>query len=368
MKVYIYYGGLNGFRDIISDDNYMSIIDLAIQDDERRKNIKVDIEGREIEQIEKTPHYETVIAFSDDYASLTESLIESFSNFVFRYNIDNLYLHNPPDSITKRMKQYIKTDCYIQEQKYNVLGIEELKAIKAGFPNKIIGQGIAQQQILSTLYNVVKGRFDKPCVMLFYGNTGVGKTETAKYIADVLGQPLFRKQFSMLHSNEFGSYIFGGKHSQNSLAKELVERESNVVLFDEFDKPNPVFYSAFYQLFDEGVLVDKNYTVKMKNSIIICTSNFMSEKEIKEKLGEPIFSRFDAVIRFDSLSKDSVEEIMHVEYQKQYDALEDDEKHIIDNSDIMNKLFSLTNSLKNARQIKRIIREALSAVIINKFL
>ena len=90
MKVHIYYGGLSGYRDILpsTEEDYMPIVDLAILDDTRHRNIKVDIEGREIKKIEDMPYYKNVIAFSDDYPSLTESLIESFSNFVFRYEIE----------------------------------------------------------------------------------------------------------------------------------------------------------------------------------------------------------------------------------------------------------------------------------------
>ena len=63
--------------------------------------------------------------------------------------------------------------------------------------------------------------------------------------------------------------------------------------------------------------------MKMKNSIIICTSNYMSEKEIKSALGEPIYSRFDAVIKFDKLDKAAIEIILNNEYDRQYQALDD---------------------------------------------
>ncbi len=48
---------------------------------------------------------------------------------------------------------------------------------------------------------------------------------------------------------------------------------------------------AFYQLFDEGIFVDKNYCVDMKNTVIICTSNFISEEEARGVLGAPLFAR-----------------------------------------------------------------------------
>ena len=98
----------------------------------------------------------------------------------------------------------------------------------------------------------------------------------------------------MFHSNEFAPYLFGGRHTGDSLAKDLMERESSVILFDEFDKPNPLFHSAFYQLFDEGIYEDRNYRAEVKNAVIICTSNYASAEEARERLGAPLFARFDA--------------------------------------------------------------------------
>lgn len=112
------------------------------------------------------------------------------------------------------------------------------------------------------MYQLTRQSVDGPVVVMFYGPSGVGKTETAKFISRLTGGLLFRKQFSMLHSEKFASYVFGGSHQEPSLALDLMERESSVILFDEFDKASSVFHSAFYELFDEGVLEDKNYRVE----------------------------------------------------------------------------------------------------------
>ena len=346
----------------------MPIVDLAILDDAQHRKVKVDLQGNRVDVEDEILHFDNVVAFSDDYPSLSESTIESFTNFALRYDIDNLYLQNPPDSIAKHIQELSCVTCVKSGQGYKVIDMDLLREIKAGFSEAVIGQENAQKRILAALYNVAKCRYNKPCVMLFYGSTGVGKTESAKFIADTLGEHLFRKQFSMLHSEEFSSYIFGGKHNQNSLAKELLERESNVILFDEFDKPHPVFHSAFYQLFDEGVYVDKNFTVKMKDSVIICTSNYMSEKEIKSALGEPIFSRFDAVIKFEKLDANAILKIMEKEFEKQYSMLEESEQKIIDQYQIRESVFQLVTRLDNARQIRKIIREAFSAALIQELL
>lgn len=365
MNIRIYYGSLAAFTTKLPD-SYDSIVDLAIRDDEKHRKLKFD-DGRDHTD-EELPYYENVVAFSDDYPALTESLIESFVSFIFRFDIDNLYLQNPPDSIAKHIEELSSAEHNIDRQDYKVLDMDMLREIKRGFSDAIIGQTVAQRQIIGTLYDVAKGRFSKPCVMLFYGNTGIGKTETAKYIAEKLNERLFRKQFSMLHSEEFTSYLFGGKHSQNSFAKELLDRESNVILLDEFDKPNPVFYSAFYQLFDEGIFADKNYTVTIRNAIIICTSNFLSEDQIRERLGDPIYSRFDAVIHFTDLQSDAVLKLLDRAIEKQYTKLDKDERAIIDSREIVSLLKENGYRLSNARQIKKFVREAFSAAITDSLL
>lgn len=105
--------------------------------------------------------------------------------------------------------------------------------------------------------------------MLFYGSSGIGKTETANLISICLTEKLFRKQFSMFQNNQFSTYLFGGAHYEKSFAKELLDRESNVILLDEFDKAHPIFHSTFYQLFDEGIFEDQNYIVQLINQSLL---------------------------------------------------------------------------------------------------
>ena len=143
-----------------------------------------------------------------------------------------------------------------------------------------------------------KGKF-----IVMSGPSGVGKTETAKSISKSLGGELLRIQFSMMQTAEAYNYVFGAEHSKNSFARDMMGRESNVVLIDEFDKVNPNFYNAFYELFDEGRYVDSNYDVDLKKTIFICTCNFMSEQEIKRALGPAMFSRIGCCIEYKDLTK-----------------------------------------------------------------
>lgn len=106
-----------------------------------------------------------------------------------------------------------------------------------------------------------------PSVIMFYGPSGVGKTETARCLSGAVGGELTRVQFSMMQTQEAYEYLFGAEHSKASFARDLLARESNVVLIDEFDKVDPRLYNMFYQLFDEGRYVDMNYDVDMRNAL-----------------------------------------------------------------------------------------------------
>ena len=95
---------------------------------------------------------------------------------------------------------------------------------------------------------------------------------------------------------------------------------------------------------------------------------FRSEKEIKSALGEPIYSRFDAVIKFDKLDKAAIEIILSNEYNKQYQALDEEEKKVIEQSGIRDVIMGLSDKLDNARQIRKVIREAVSTILIKELL
>ena len=82
MNVNIFYGSLSEFQDRLPDEDYMPIVDLAILDDAKHRKFTIDMKENRFEQSEEELlHFNNVIAFSDDYPSLSESTIESFTNF-----------------------------------------------------------------------------------------------------------------------------------------------------------------------------------------------------------------------------------------------------------------------------------------------
>lgn len=264
---------------------------------------------------------ENLIVHTDDYGGMREWAILGFTNNILenlKVTVNNVWLSNPPKKIYEDICRNYDDDIITEHQTdYPPITLENLKKIANGFNEAVIGQSQVVNKILSSIYALKNSNRKRPVTLLFLGDSGIGKTETAKYISQCIGKELVRVQFSMQQTNSAYQYIFGAEHGEDSLARELIRRKSNVVLLDEFDKVSPAFYNAFYQMFDEGVFVDSNYSVDVSKCIIICTTNYRTDEEAERKLGTPIFSRFSKVIHFQPIS---VEDKLIIA-KKSYDSL-----------------------------------------------
>lgn len=370
-KIILYYGPKSGFKTLIPKTK-KTLSELVTEYDAKNKIFthrfeKEDDNQTEESEIPAKEYIKNLIVYSESYSGITESAIQSFVSLISGYDIDNFYLQNPPIQIKQQLEQAFSNIISTEKYDYKKFNESMLFKINDNFSDNIIGQEGVKKRLLVSLYPLMKCNSSrKPVVIMFYGNSGIGKTETAKFISKVLGQPLFRKQLSMFHSSEFQNYLFGGNHFQACFARELLERESNVILLDEFDKPHSVFYSAFYQLFDEGIFEDKNYNVELYNSIIICTSNYQSEEDIRKHLGDPIYFRFDKCIKFEKLSEDSLRKIIEKLINIKYKSLSKTEKKIVDSDYIKTKLFKSVSKLTNVRQISTIVDEYFSLQLVEK--
>ena len=151
---------------------------------------------------------------------------------------------------------------------------------------------------------------------------------------------------------------------QASFSRDLLERESNIILLDEFDKAANVFHDAFYQLFDEGIFEDSNYKVSLKNSIIICTSNYLDINDIRKNIGDPLFFRFDKIIEFKKLNKEAIEKILVNKVNKKYELLTDEDQNLIDKENIINYFKEYSDYLVNTRQISKLVDEKINMILV----
>ncbi|MDR0374159.1 MAG: ATP-dependent Clp protease ATP-binding subunit ClpA [Treponema sp.] len=178
---------------------------------------------------------------------------------------------------------------------------------------------------------------------LFVGPTGVGKTEIARSLADILGVSMHRFDMSEYQEKHTVSRLIGSPpgyvgYEEGGLLTDAVRKQPHaVVLLDEIEKAHPDVFNILLQIMDYATLTDNNgRKADFRNAVIIMTSNAGARdigknligfgdravdgaavKDAIEKTFTPEFrNRLDAVVRFGHLSK----EIMISIVQKELDV------------------------------------------------
>ena len=181
---------------------------------------------------------------------------------------------------------------------------------------------------------------------IFLGTTGVGKTELAKALAEILFDDetmLTRIDMSEYQEKFSATRLIGappgyvGYDEGGQLTEAVRRKPYSVVLFDEIEKAHPDVFNVLLQVLDDGRLTDnKGRTVNFKNTIIIMTSNLGSdlirerlstrtasnEEKIIEQTAEEVMgllktvmrpeflNRIDETIVFTPLNKEEIERIV----------------------------------------------------------
>lgn len=368
IEVVIYYGPASWFHDQIGDRKTKNLVALTHEMDERQRQLRVTgLREADDQPVPKPRRPKLVVAEASDFASLNEHVITNFAGFVRNLRPKQLFVNNPPARVHEQLKRAMAST-RVEHYTYPTVTAETLVEFRDGFADHLVGQNAVKELILAAMYPLTRIDRKTPVVLMLYGPSGVGKTETAQFINGLLGGDLLRKQFSMFHSDKFTSYLFGGSHSEASLARDLLDRESGVILIDEFDKANPVFHSAFYQLFDSGEFVDKNYTVELGPSLIICTSNYGSEAEIRQALGDALSSRFDALIEYEQLSVGDVVKVIERIVDDRLTHMTADERPHINRAELLNRLLPLAANSGNVRQLGKTIDTTISLALVRSAL
>lgn len=367
-KIEIYWGSDNFFeKETEKLKSYRCLVDVF----NYLKKIDIKVEGAP-EQAPSPLDVENLIIHTDDYGSANEWVILGFSNNILenpKLAIKNVWMCNPPQQILEDVKRtYSGSRIKEHHMDYPPVTEESLQKIVIEYPNTIIGQPHIVKSILPAIYALQNPNRKRPVTLLFLGDSGIGKTETANFIGKCIENEMVRIQFSMQQTNNAGQYIFGGEHGEDSFARCLIRRKSNLVLLDEFDKVSPVFYNAFYQMFDEGLFVDRNYKVDVSRCIIICTSNYKSEKDAEKNLGTPIYSRFSKVIKFRPISIDDKIRIAQKVYSSLFQSLKVEDQNLISTNAVLQFYETAIQEGKypNIRMLKNDMEEALYYEILHE--
>ncbi|MFH1656402.1 MAG: AAA family ATPase [Candidatus Nealsonbacteria bacterium] len=188
---------------------------------------------------------------------------------------------------------------------------------------------------------------------MFLGPTGVGKTETARALAEFLfndENALIRLDMSEYMEKHTVSKMIGsppgyvGYDEGGQLTEKIRRRPYSVILLDEIEKANPDVFNILLQILEDGRLTDaKGRTASFKNAIFIMTSNIGSEyiaqmgslgffgeqvngekQSLKEKVMDSLkdgfrpelLNRIDEIIIFNYLGKPEIKKIVDLELEK----------------------------------------------------
>lgn len=203
-----------------------------------------------------------------------------------------------------------------------LVGLE--KTLKA----KIIGQDEAVSEVAKAIRRSRAGITDpnRPLgSFIFLGPTGVGKTETAKVIAQEIFQDpdaLIRVDMSEFMERHNVARLIGapagyvGYEEGGRLTEAVRRKPYSVILFDEIEKANPDVFNIFLQILEDGQLTDAaGKKVNFRNTIIIMTSN-LGMRELTQQAAKIGFADRD-----DSLSSKKQKEKLEQEYNKIKDGV-----------------------------------------------
>lgn len=219
---------------------------------------------------------------------------------------------------------------------------EKLLKMEERLRMRVVGQDEALQALSDAVRRARSGLSDpnRPIgSFIFLGPTGVGKTETARALAEFLFDDennMVRIDMSEYQERHTVSRLIGappgyvGYEEGGQLTEAVRRRPYSVVLFDEIEKAHPEVFNTLLQLLDDGRLTDGHgRTVDFKNTVVIMTSNIGSHhihearniSEMKELVMDDLrrhfrpefLNRLDDIIFFRALTIDDIKLIVDIQ-------------------------------------------------------
>ena len=221
----------------------------------------------------------------------------------------------------------------VDNDKKDVINIEE------GLQLSVFGQDKALETLSDAVYIAQAGLKDprKPLgSYLFTGPTGVGKTESARALAALLGMHLVRIDMSEYMEKHTVAKLIGappgyvgfgdGKAGNGLLINELEKNPNCILLLDEIEKAHPDVLNVLLQIMDNGMITGSgNKAVSARNALLVMTSNIGAADAARNKIGfgdqdnsdatqvaiknffSPEFrNRLDAIVSFDKLDQEHI--------------------------------------------------------------
>jgi len=287
----------------------------------------------------------------------------------------------------------------MEEEARKLQNLEEI------LKRRVIGQEAAIAAISNAIRRARAGIAEENRPLgsfMFLGPTGVGKTETAKALAEFLfndENALVRLDMSEYMEKHTVSRIIGsppgyvGYDEGGQLTEKIRRRPYSVILLDEIEKAHPEVFNILLQILEDGRLTDaKGRVASFKNAILIMTSNIGSEiiakeaalgfsvqtpedanKEkvhdkvmavLKESFRPEFLNRVDEIVIFNYLGRDEIKKIVDLELRKVEKRLQAKNIRIIV-SDKAKEILSVRGFDANlgARPLRRVIQKLVLDVL-----
>jgi len=227
--------------------------------------------------------------------------------------------------------------------------MQKLVAMEDNLRRRVIGQDEALEAVANAVRRARAGLQDpnRPVgSFIFLGPTGVGKTETARALAEFLfddERAMVRLDMSEYMEKHAVARMIGappgyvGYEEGGQLTEAVRRRPYSVVLFDEIEKAHPDVFNVLLQILDDGRLTDsKGRVVDFKNTVLIMTSNLgsraiqastenpLADRDMKTDVLQVLrdhfkpefLNRIDDIVVFTQLTREQIATIIDVQLEK----------------------------------------------------
>ena len=234
--------------------------------------------------------------------------------------------------------------------------MQKLVNMEDNLRKRVIGQDEALEAVANAVRRARAGLQDpnRPVgSFIFLGPTGVGKTETARALAEFLfddERAMIRLDMSEYMEKHAVARMIGappgyvGYEEGGQLTEAVRRRPYSVVLFDEIEKAHPDVFNVLLQILDDGRLTDsKGRVVDFKNTVLIMTSNLgsrqiqaaaenpLADRDIRNDVMQVLrdhfkpefLNRVDDIVVFKQLGKAEIAQIIDVQLERLRKMLED---------------------------------------------